>query len=192
MNLHAIVAGQIGAVNPHVPLVVRISVGSAEQADASVVPIYATPGTFDGAIVGNLLTVTAQTAGKLLVGQTISGPGVLDDTRIEEDLTGNGGPGTYSVTNIQTVGPISFASELVVPGQVQPVSWRDLQQLDALNLQGTRYKIYFYGNIDAIIRPDNKGGDMVTDPLGRVFLVAMVAEAWKVWCAVFATLQDGA
>jgi hypothetical protein len=79
-----------------------------------------------------------------------------------------------------------------VRAQIQPATFRDLQQTEGLNLQGTRKSIYITGNIDGIVRPDNKGGDLVTfEDDGTVWLVAMVLEAWPDWCKVAATLQNG-
>lgn len=185
------VSGHIGVVNPPRPLIVRVSTGNTENDEGVPVPSYATPGAFAGSIAGDTLTVTAQTAGKLLLGQRIDGAGVLPNTVIVGYLTGSGGLGTYRVSVTQTVGPIDFTAELVVSGQVQPVGWRDIQMMDGLNLQGTRNKIWFYGRFDGLIRVDNKGGDLVIDG-NDVYLVAMVAEQWgfNEWCSVFATLQN--
>jgi hypothetical protein len=79
--------------------------------------------------------------------------------------------------------------------QVQPLGWRDLQQLDGLNLQGTRRKIYIHGEIDGIVRSENKGGDLIVVASGvnvGTWLVAQVLEAWPDWCCVAVTLQNGA
>lgn len=87
----------------------------------------------------------------------------------------------------------SYAAPVWVTGQVQPLMFRDIQQLDALNLQGTRRKIFINGQINGLIRPDNKGGDLITFPDDSVWLVAMVLEGWTTagWCVVAATLQNG-
>ena len=62
-----------------------------------------------GFISGTVLDVTAVTSGALVVGQTIFGTGVADDTVITALGTGSGGVGTYNINNSQTVssGPIS-------------------------------------------------------------------------------------
>ena len=67
----------------------------------------------------------------------------------------------------------------------------DLRQVDGLNLNGTRKSIYLYGDVDAIVRVDNKGGDLVTlTDDGAVYLVHQVLEHWtKRWVKVAATLQ---
>lgn len=46
MNLHGIVAGYVGAVNPQVPISVQISTGSTTDADGKRVPTYADPATY--------------------------------------------------------------------------------------------------------------------------------------------------
>lgn len=58
----------------------------------------------------------------------------------------------------------AYAPAVTVSGQVQSLTFRDLQQLDSLNLQGTRKAIYVNGRIDGIVRIENKGGDLVTVP----------------------------
>lgn len=85
----------------------------------------------------------------------------------------------------------SYANAVTVQGQVQPLTGKDLRQIEGLNLQGTLTAIYFEGSVDAIVRSANKGGDLVTDPDNNVWLVNQVLEAWPDWCRVVATLQNG-
>lgn len=125
MNLHGIVSPIIAAVNPHVPVVIRISTGNTLQPGGERVPTYADP--------------------------------------------------------------------IVVPGQVQPLQYKDIAQLDSLNVQGTRRAIYLYGAIDGLVRSENKGGDLIevtTGPNAGIYLVAVVAEAWPEWCKALVTLQN--
>lgn len=194
MNLHGIVSGYVGSVNPHRPLTIQVSVGETELASGKVALLYATPGAFVGSISGDVLTVDSISAGVLQYGQAIAGPGVIAGTIIYQQLTGPpGGVGTYQLNIANSVAdPASFTTSLVVPGQIQPVGWRDIQMMEGLNLQGTRKKIWLYGRFDGLIRPNNKGGDIITAQNGDIYLVAMVAEQWdnNVWCSVFATLQD--
>lgn len=86
--------------------------------------------------------------------------------------------------------------------QVQSLTFGDIQQLDGLNIQGTRRAIYAYGAISGIIRVGEKGGDLVVfDPgalaEGDVWLCAHVLEQWNdgardsAWCKIAITLQDG-
>lgn len=195
MNLHAIAAPIIGLVNPHRPLTVRVHVGQFENAAGRVQPRYATPGSFIGGIAGGVLTVDQLLSGTLQTGQVIAASGLPPDVRIIDYLSGAGGPGTYMVSAgcPDMVDGSNFTSELVVMGQIQPVGWRDIQMMEGMNLQGTRKKIWLYDRFDGLIRVSDKGGDLIIDEDGNVYLVAMVAEQWdkRVWCSVFATLQDG-
>lgn len=80
-----------------------------------------------------------------------------------------------------------------VMGQIQNLTGPDLRQVDSLNLQGTKRAIYLNGQLDGIVRNENKGGDLIDVPKGSVnegtWLVAMVLESWTGWCKVAATLQ---
>lgn len=81
-----------------------------------------------------------------------------------------------------------------VSAQVQPMSYKDLAQTDGLNMQGTRVAIYVSGEVDAIVRVNKKGGDLVTisdGPHCGVYLTALVMEQWPDWVKFAATLQNG-
>ncbi len=81
-----------------------------------------------------------------------------------------------------------------VSAQVQALSFRDIQQIEHLNLQGTRVAIYLNGELDGLERVSRKGGDLITIASGThrgVYLVAMVLEQWAGWVKVAATLQNG-
>jgi hypothetical protein len=127
VNLHALVSGAIGVVNPPVFCTVRISTGYTVQSDGKQVPSYA---------------------------------------RFND-----------------------------VPVQVQALSYTDLMKMDALNIQGTRRKGYFYGNIEGVDRQAIKGGDLVqmpnlpTFPGPTTWLVAQVLEHFEGWTSVCLTLQ---
>ncbi len=43
MNLHALVRGAIGAINPDIPVTIRVSTGSTEDSSGRTVPSYADP-----------------------------------------------------------------------------------------------------------------------------------------------------
>lgn len=124
MNLHGLVAGAIGAINPFVSATVSASTGYTMNPDGSRTPTY----------------------------NTI---------------------------------PISV--------QVQALTYKDLTQLDGLNIQGVRRAIYLTGQVFGVIRVDRKGGDLITFPNGtlpegNVWLAAHVLEAWPDWCKVAITL----
>lgn len=75
------------------------------------------------------------------------------------------------------------------PVQVQALSGKDLQHLNALNIQGVSRKAYCYGNVNGVIRASSKGGDLLTLADGTVWKVATVFESWPDWSAVGLTQQ---
>ncbi|MCM1513228.1 MAG: hypothetical protein NC112_09015 [Oxalobacter formigenes] len=82
-----------------------------------------------------------------------------------------------------------------VAANIQALSGADLRQVDALNLQGTMRKVYLFGDVRAISRPDAEGGDLLLFPQvpgGEVqtWLVNVVSETWPGWCCVIVTLQN--
>ena len=199
MNLHGVAGPIVAAVNPLIPVTARISVGQSDGADGKVTPLYATPGSFTGAISGITLTVSAISAGVLQPGQSLADitAALLAGTSIVDQLTGpKGGIGTYEVNQAQTVGAETMTTALNLTAQIQPIGWRDIQQLDGLNLQGTRYKAYLYGEVDGLVRPEKKGGDLIVFPAGSrhagTYLVAQVLEQWPDWVCAALTLQNGA
>ena len=105
--------------------------------------------------------------------------------------TGNTPGADYSQTP-------SYAPEVTVRAQIQSLTYRDLMQLEGLNLNGTKKAIYLYGNIEGVVRQTNKGGDIITMPDGTVWLVAQVLESWgqntsnttERWCKVACVLQN--
>lgn len=88
----------------------------------------------------------------------------------------------------------SYADPIVVPAQVQSLTFGDLRQVDALNLNGTKRAIYLFGQYDGVVRPRIKGGDLVDIaaplPNSGAWLVAMVLEQWASWCKVAVVLQN--
>lgn len=193
MNLHGIVAPVIGVVNPHTPVSIRISSGWTTDDDGTRVPSYEAPASFTGSISGSTLTVSAVTSGVIAIGQTVNGSGVAAGTVITGLGTGTGGVGTYTVSGSQDASSTAMTSDLVLYAQVQPLSWRDLQMLDGLNLSGTRRKFYLSGALEAIERVNQKGGDLITVASGvntGVWLVAQVLEQYKEWVSVAATMQN--
>lgn len=176
------------------PLDVRISSGYdvSPGGPGQQVPIYEAPGAFTGSIADTVLTVSAISSGYLSAEQTLDAAGVITGTKIVSQTNGTpGGMGVYAIDKPQTLSSRGFTTSFILFGNVQPLSWKDLQHVDALNLQGTLVKIYLYGTIDAIIRKVKKGGDLIVAPDGKTYLVTSVFEQWGTWCAVLATLQNG-
>lgn len=196
MNLHGIVAPLVGAVNPLIPCTIRKSSGvGTPSVDGVYPPAYATPGAFTASIAGGVLTVTAVASGSLAPGQAVSGTGVVSGTEVVEQLSGTaGGPGTYRLNRSQAdVASEAMTSAYVMLAQVQPMTWRDLQQTEGLNLSGTRRKIYLYGSVDSVNRVVSGGGDLIEIASGvnaGVWLVAQVLEQFPDWVAAACTLQN--
>ena len=197
MNLQGVASGIIAAVNPLIPVTLQVSVGQAAQlADGTSPPAYATPGSFSGSIDGNVLTVSGISLGFLQVGQVLSDQtgALLPGTTITGLLTGLGAVGTYTVSRQQTVSSEAMTTSASALGQVQPITWRDYQQLDGLNLQGVRWKVYLSGEVDGLVRRESKGGDLVVLPAGArhagTWLVTQVLEQWPDWVCAAVTYQN--
>lgn len=80
-----------------------------------------------------------------------------------------------------------------IPAQVQALTFKDLHQLDGLNINGTKRAIYLRGRFDGVVRSLMKGGDLITVTAGvhkGVWLVVLVLEQWPDWCKVAVTLQE--
>lgn len=88
----------------------------------------------------------------------------------------------------------SYAPAQPAYGQVQPLSYGEIHQADALNLGGNRKTIYINSFVDGLIRPENKGGDLITvtaGPDAGLYLVANIDEAWiNGWCKAICTVQN--
>lgn len=88
----------------------------------------------------------------------------------------------------------SYAAPITVLAQVQPLSTRDLQQLEGINLGGEMRSVYLNGIVNGVVRVLLKGGDLITLPDGTIWLVTMVPEAWNLtagWTKAVITLQNG-
>ena len=78
-------------------------------------------------------------------------------------------------------------------GQLQSFSANELKQMDYLNVQDTNRKIYLSGDWTGIVRPDNKGGDLIILPDGSKWLVVQVLQDWSItagWVALAITRQN--
>lgn len=68
------------------------------------------------------------------------------------------------------------------PAQIQALDNSDLKQLEGLNIQGEIRAIYLRGELAGVIRPDQKGGDLITFGLPmQTWLVVKVLESWPSW-----------
>lgn len=89
----------------------------------------------------------------------------------------------------------TYADPVTVLGQVQPVSGGQIRKYEFLQSQGIYRSIYFYGDIEAMVRSMQRGGDLVKFPQVpgnpvETWLVSKVDETWNTgWCRVIVTLQ---
>jgi hypothetical protein len=82
-----------------------------------------------------------------------------------------------------------------VRANIQALSGSDLRHVDGLNIQGVMRSVYLFGDVEGIVRTDNKGGDILQFPevpggAVRDWLVTQVMETWSKWCRVIVTLQN--
>jgi hypothetical protein len=75
--------------------------------------------------------------------------------------------------------------------QVQALTANDLTQIDGLNIQGIKRKLYLNGRWDGVVRTDGKGGDVIALSNGEIYLVVLVLEYWPDWTSLCCVLQDG-
>lgn len=92
----------------------------------------------------------------------------------------------------------TYAPDVTVQAQIQPLSPRDLQHPEMQNVQGITRKVYLYGSTQGVDRVEAKGGDLLlfAQTLGgtvRKWLVTAVLETWTPdaagWCCVGVVLQ---
>lgn len=79
--------------------------------------------------------------------------------------------------------PIPSYELTTLSGQLQPLSWKDLQQLDGLNITGVQKKFYVNGFYSATSRITQNGGDLLIID-GRTWLIKTVLEWWPDWCSL--------
>lgn len=100
----------------------------------------------------------------------------------------------YTTSGDGTQQPQYFTG-CMVRVQRQALSYKDLMQVDKLNLNGEACALYMDGDWSGVSRTKGKGGDMVTMPDGLVWLTVHVLENWSAtagWTKVAAVLQvDG-
>lgn len=83
----------------------------------------------------------------------------------------------------------AYADAVAGFAQVQELTNSELRQVEGMNLQGALKTIYFRGGLFGVIRPDSKGGDLVT--IGdQVWLVVKTLELWPTWSKALIVLQE--
>ena len=63
--------------------------------------------------------------------------------------------------------------------QMQALTYKDLMQLDGINLNGVANALYVNGDIKGVSRPDARGGDIFSLADNSVWLVVHVLENWN-------------
>lgn len=94
----------------------------------------------------------------------------------------------------------AYSAPVSGPAQVQALDGADLRQIYGLNLQGVLRAIYLRGVLAGVIRPDSKGGDVVTiaaqrnvpAPYVGTWLVVKVLETWPDWTKAVINFQGPA
>ena len=81
-----------------------------------------------------------------------------------------------------------------VPANIQASTFKDLQQVDAINQNGELRSAYLFGVSHAVVRSLEKGGDTLTfldeDATYSEWLVVKVLEQWSNWVKVAITRQN--
>ena len=79
-------------------------------------------------------------------------------------------------------------------GQIQPLTYKNIVQLEGLNIQGSQRAIYINGRINGLSRADQFGGDIITIDggvdAGTTWLITLPLEDWPDWCKVAVTRQN--
>lgn len=116
---------------------------------------------------------------------------------VNPDVTGTWRQSTGAATAADGTRTPSFTNFAGVKLQVQAATGDDLEHIDFMNQQGVYRKVYAFGDIEGIVRPDLKGGDIlqfVYNGATRDWLVVHVLETWAPdttgWCCVLAVLQE--
>jgi hypothetical protein len=88
----------------------------------------------------------------------------------------------------------AYDDPVAVLAQVQPLSYKDLMQLEGINQNGVKWKLYVSGQIDGVVRPEMKGGDLIvidSGPHQGTWLCAQVLEQFPDWTCCAIVLQNG-
>jgi hypothetical protein len=86
-------------------------------------------------------------------------------------------------------------SDTEIKIQSQAISSDDLKHIQELNIQGILRSVYIYGNLQGVVRADEKGGDLlifkeVPSAPDRTWKVIKVVETWPDWSHVIACMMN--
>lgn len=92
----------------------------------------------------------------------------------------------------------AYAADELLMAQIQPLSREDLKHPAFTNVQSLTRSVHLFGNVQGVVRPDAKGGDLLlfAQTMGgtvQTWKVAAVLETWAPdtagWCRVGVVLQ---
>lgn len=89
----------------------------------------------------------------------------------------------------------AYATAVPIRAQKQPLAYKDLMQIQGLNINGEKSAFYVDADWKAIDRPTARGGDLLTLPDQSVWLVIQPLENWHDtagWTKVAAVKQMAA
>ena len=86
----------------------------------------------------------------------------------------------------------SYAADVPLIVQAQALSKKEIQHIDAMNLSPCDRAVYVNGQVNAIDRESQTGGDLLIFE-GRTWLVVAILEGWTSagWCKAAITQQNG-
>ncbi len=88
----------------------------------------------------------------------------------------------------------AYATATDVQVQMQALQYKDLIQVNGLNLNGEKRAMYCMGQVSGVMRPDGTGGDLFVLPDNTVWLVVVMLENWNTtagWTKVAVVKQNG-
>lgn len=192
MNLHGIVQGAIGAVNPHVPVSVRVSTGYEVDEDQGFrqVPAYADAQVVQGQVQSLTYDDLRQIDSLNIQGtkRAIYLYGRIDGlVRVE-----NKGGDLITVPGASFVGSISGTTLTVSSVNSGRLSLNDVVSGSGVD-EATRISalgtgIGYDGTYTVDVSQTIESEQMTS---GAVWKVVQVLEQWPDWCKVAVTLQDG-
>lgn len=192
MNLHGLVSGAIGAVNPHVPVSVRVSTGYEVDEDQGFrqVPAYADAQVVQGQVQSLTYDDLRQIDSLNIQGtkRAIYLYGRIDGlVRVE-----NKGGDLITVPGASFVGSISGTTLTVSSVNSGRISLNDVVSGSGVD-EATRISalgtgIGYDGTYTVDVSQTIESEQMTS---GAVWKVVQVLEQWPDWCKVAVTLQDG-
>lgn len=73
----------------------------------------------------------------------------------------------------------AYLADVTIQVQLQALTYKDLVQVDGLNLGGQAHAMYVSGDVEAVVREEGKGGDLIILPDGSKWLTVHVLENWQ-------------